>query len=157
METKILATQNMLLSLKLEEQERIITESNKLKKAVTTLVGMIQELGYNHNEEEIKRFLIGKITNFWSIDQKEIEILCLPFTVLDLSVRTSNCLRVGNIEYVGDLIQKQTHELLSINNLWKKWINEINDNLLMKFWLHLGRMIPNWDELRPKEQIESNK
>lgn len=48
---------------------------------------------------------------------------------LELSVRSSNCLRVAGIRTIGDLIQKNEEDLEKIKNLGKKSINEIISRL----------------------------
>jgi len=44
---------------------------------------------------------------------------------LDLSVRSSNCLKIANIATIGDLVQKTESELLKTRNFGKKSLNEI--------------------------------
>jgi addiction module HigA family antidote len=55
-------------------------------------------------------------------------LLC-KISDLDLSVRSRNCLRVGNITYVGELVQKTERELRSVPNLGRISLNEIKEVL----------------------------
>jgi DNA-directed RNA polymerase subunit alpha len=49
--------------------------------------------------------------------------------VLELSVRTSNCLKSHNIVYIGDLVQKSEAEMLRTPNFGRKCLNEIKEVL----------------------------
>lgn len=49
--------------------------------------------------------------------------------ILDLSVKSYNCLINSNIKTVGDLIEKSEEDLLAIKNLGKKCVREIRENL----------------------------
>lgn len=53
----------------------------------------------------------------------------MPVEQLDLSVRTMNCLRRGNIATVGDLIKKGEKGLLSLRNFGQKSLREIEERL----------------------------
>src|SRR5262249_17365777 len=64
---------------------------------------------------------------------------------LDLSVRSSNCLRIANIATIGDLVQKTESELLKTKNFGKKSLNEIK-TILGELGLSLG-MRPDPEEL----------
>jgi len=48
---------------------------------------------------------------------------------LELSVRSSNCLKNDNIIYIGDLVQKTDNEMLKTPNFGRKSLNEIKDAL----------------------------
>ncbi len=49
---------------------------------------------------------------------------------LELTVRSTNCLKAENIFTVADLVQKEESELLRTPNLGKKSLNEIKAVLL---------------------------
>lgn len=57
-----------------------------------------------------------------AIDTKSIE-------ELQLSVRSSNCLKVANVKTIGDLRAKTEEELANVKNLGKKSLNEIKEKL----------------------------
>jgi hypothetical protein len=94
-------------------------------------------------------------------DQSELERLQIeysPFNLvfltkvdqLDLSVRSSSCLRNDNIVYIGDLVQKSMAEMLRTPNFGRKSLNEINE-VLAQMGLHLGMEVPGW----PPKNIEA--
>ena len=66
-----------------------------------------------------------------------IEHLFESAAELDLSVRSSNCLRIANIATIGDLVQKTESELLKTRNFGKKSLNEIK-TILGEMGLSLG-------------------
>lgn len=64
--------------------------------------------------------------------------------VLDLTVRSQNCLRQENIRYIGELVQKTEREMMRTPNLGRKSLLEIKQ-ALGKFGLDIGvEKIPNW-------------
>jgi len=68
------------------------------------------------------------------------EKLRLPISELELSVRSSNCLREASIKTIADLVKKTEEEMLSFKNFGKKSLNEIKE-LLMGMGLTLGMPI----------------
>ncbi len=62
---------------------------------------------------------------------------------LELTVRSTNCLKAENICYIGDLIQKTEVELLTTPNLGKKSLTEIK-NILASQNLSLGMKLADW-------------
>ena len=62
---------------------------------------------------------------------------------LDLTVRSSNCLKAENIYRVGDLIQFTETELLRTPNLGRKSLNEIKA-VLATMGLTLGTRLQDW-------------
>jgi len=70
-------------------------------------------------------------------------ILLRPVDDLELTVRSANCLKVANIYYIGDLIQRTEAELLRTPNLGRKSLNEIKEVLASRE-LTLGMKLDNW-------------
>ncbi len=70
-------------------------------------------------------------------------VLLRPIEDLELTVRSTNCLKAENIYYVGDLIQRSEVELLKTPNLGKKSLTEIK-NVLASQSLSLGMRLENW-------------
>ena len=63
--------------------------------------------------------------------------LRLPISELELSVRSSNCLKDANIKTIADLVKRPESELLNFRNFGKKSLTEIND-ILKAMGLGLG-------------------
>lgn len=70
-------------------------------------------------------------------DDKRAQILKIPVTDFELSVRSRNCLARMNIHSLGDLIRKTEAELLSFKNFGETSLNEIKEILRSK-GLRLG-------------------
>ncbi|HET7923122.1 MAG TPA: DNA-directed RNA polymerase subunit alpha [Gammaproteobacteria bacterium] len=70
-------------------------------------------------------------------------ILLKSVDELELTVRSANCLKQENIQYIGDLVQKTEVELLKTPNLGKKSLTEIKD-VLAQHSLALGMKLENW-------------
>jgi len=68
------------------------------------------------------------------------EKLRLPISELELSVRSSNCLREANIKSIAELVKKTEDEMLSFKNFGKKSLNEIKE-LLAGMGLTLGMQV----------------
>jgi DNA-directed RNA polymerase subunit alpha len=68
------------------------------------------------------------------------EKLRLPISELELSVRSSNCLREANIKIIADLVRKGEEEMLGFKNFGKKSLSEIKQ-LLVSMGLSLGMPI----------------
>ncbi len=66
--------------------------------------------------------------------------LRLPISELELSVRSSNCLKDANIKTIGDLVKRQESELLEFRNFGKKSLTEIQD-ILKAMGLSLGMKV----------------
>ncbi|MFI4819097.1 MAG: DNA-directed RNA polymerase subunit alpha [Enterobacterales bacterium] len=62
---------------------------------------------------------------------------------LELTVRSSNCLKAESIRYIGELVQRKEKDLLKTPNLGKKSITEIK-NVLLSRGLSLGMILNNW-------------
>jgi DNA-directed RNA polymerase subunit alpha len=68
------------------------------------------------------------------------EKLRLPISELELSVRSSNCLREAGIKTIADLVRKSEEEMLNFKNFGKKSLTEIQE-LLMGMGVTLGMQI----------------
>jgi len=68
------------------------------------------------------------------------EKLKLPISELELSVRSSNCLREANIKSIAELVKKTEDEMLGFKNFGKKSLTEIKE-LLVGMGLNLGMQI----------------
>ncbi len=68
------------------------------------------------------------------------EKLRMPISELELSVRSSNCLREANIKTIADLVRKSESELLGLRNFGKKSLTEVKE-LIVGMGLTLGMPI----------------
>ncbi len=79
------------------------------------------------------------------IEERIRQILATPVEELELSVRSSNCLKNANIKTIGDLTKKTEDDIAKTRNFGKKSLQEIKDKL--KEWnLSLG--MNDYSELR---------
>src|SRR5699024_3627718 len=77
-------------------------------------------------------------------DTSEVDpALLKPVEDLELTVRSTNCLKAEDIHYVGDLVQRTEHELMRTPNLGKKSLTEIS-TVLAEHGLSLGMTVDNW-------------
>ena len=80
-------------------------------------------------------------------DQNDFDpILMRSIEELELTVRSTNCLKAESIFLIGDLIHRSEFDLLKTPNLGKKSLNEIKDVLASK-GLSLGMVVENWPPL----------
>ncbi len=68
------------------------------------------------------------------------EKLRLPISELELSVRSSNCLREASIKTIADLVKRTEEEMLEFKNFGKKSLTEIKE-LLMGMGLTLSMQV----------------
>jgi len=66
---------------------------------------------------------------------------------LELSVRSSNCLRAAEIKTIGDLVRKSEAEMLKFRNFGRKSLKEIQD-ILGEMGLHFGMDISRFTQPR---------
>jgi DNA-directed RNA polymerase subunit alpha len=72
---------------------------------------------------------------------------------LELSVRSSNCLRAAEIKNIGDLVQKSEPEMLKYRNFGRKSLKEIQD-ILSEMGLHFGMDISPYYENRTPARLD---
>ena len=83
------------------------------------------------------------------LTKEEIELyekLRLPISELELSVRSSNCLREAGIKTIAELVVKTEDQLLGFKNFGKKSLTEIKE-LLIGMGLTLGMKVDS-DKLK---------
>jgi len=111
----------------IDPEEAIRSAATILQRQMAVFVAL-----ENDNEPEAK------------IDEPEIDpILLRPVDDLELTVRSANCLKAENLNFIGDLIQRTEVELLKTPNLGKKSLTEIKDVLASR-GLSLGMRLENW-------------
>jgi DNA-directed RNA polymerase subunit alpha len=74
-----------------------------------------------------------------------------PIEDLELTVRSTNCLKGQRIFFIGDLVQRDENSLLKTPNLGRKSLNEIKE-ILANRGLALGTIVKSWppEELVPE-------
>lgn len=77
------------------------------------------------------------------------QILHIPVEELELSVRSSNCLRSANIKVLGELAMKTEQEMIKTRNFGKKSLSEIREKLAA-YKLTLG--MKDIEDLLEKEE-----
>jgi len=92
-----------------------------------------------------------------TIDEEEERIRALldtPVEELELSVRSSNCLKNANIKTIGDLTRKTEEEIAKTRNFGKKSLTEIKEKL--KEWnLSLG--MTDYSALKTSKKLQTKK
>lgn len=112
----------------LDPKEALLYASNILQRHLDIFVEFGQLPEEITEEEESK-------------EEKELtEKLNMPISELELSVRSSNCLREAKIQTIGDLVRRSEMEMLKYRNFGKKSLTEIN-KILGDMGLHLGMQI----------------
>ncbi len=103
---------------------------------------------------QLKPFIELKNNSLNKKKKKKIKfnpVLLLSVDDLELTVRSANCLKTENINYIGDLVQRTEYDLLKTPNLGKKSLTEIKNILSLK-GLKLGMKLKNW----PPKEIDNN-
>ncbi len=72
---------------------------------------------------------------------------------LELSVRSSNCLRAAEIKSIGDLVQKTESEMLKYRNFGRKSLKEIQD-LLAEMGLAFGMDVTRYYQQKAPAAVE---
>ena len=91
------------------------------------------------------------------IDEEEARVKTLmdtPVEELELSVRSSNCLRNANIRTIGDLTRRTEEEIAKTRNFGKKSLLEIKEKLIDR-GLSLG--MKDYSVLKTLKKIETGK
>ena len=93
-------------------------------------------------------------------DEQLRKFLATPVEELELSVRSSNCLKNANIKTIGDLTRKTEEDIVKTRNFGKKSLQEIKEKLNewglslgMKDYSHLT--IPNIQRQKKEEKDEA--
>ena len=98
-------------------------------------------------EEEVEEEVDEEIMRVRRLLDKSVE-------ELELSVRSSNCLRAAEIKTIGDLVQKSEPEMLKFRNFGRKSLKEIQD-ILGEMGLGFGMNIGRYYENRTPAAVEN--
>ena len=122
----------------IDPKEALLYASNILQRHLDIFVGF----GKLPEEEEVPEE---------TEEQRMLkEKLKTPISELELSVRSSNCLREAKIKTIGDLVKKSELEMLKYRNFGKKSLAEIN-KILVDMKISLGTKV---GEDKSKEESE---
>jgi len=97
-------------------------------------------------EEEVEEEVDEEILRVRRLLDKSVE-------ELELSVRSSNCLRAAEIKSIGDLVQKGEPEMLKYRNFGRKSLKEIQD-ILGEMGLGFGMDVSRYFEPRNTANVE---
>src|SRR5215468_6149192 len=98
-------------------------------------------------EEEVEEEVDHELMRVRRLLDKSVE-------ELELSVRSSNCLRAAEIRSIGDLVQKTEPEMLKYRNFGRKSLKEIQD-ILGEMGLSFGMDIGRFYEYKSPISLES--
>jgi len=121
----------------IEPKEALLYASNILQRHLDIFVGFGK---LPEEEEEIKETEEERLLK---------EKLKVPISELELSVRSSNCLKEAKIKTIGDLVKRTEVDMLKYRNFGKKSLAEIN-KILGGMGLSLGMKFSS----EPKEGKE---
>ncbi|MDD4910219.1 MAG: DNA-directed RNA polymerase subunit alpha [Candidatus Omnitrophica bacterium] len=110
-------------------KDALLYASNILQRHLDPFVGLGQ---IPEEEEEEEQMSAEEVVLY--------EKFKLPISELELSVRSSNCLREANIKTIAELVRKAEDEMLSFKNFGKKSLSEIKE-LLASMGLSLGMQV----------------
>ena len=105
---------------------------------------------------------VASTTMFYDKEQekkadRQSQVLRIPVSDFELSVRSRNCLQKMHIDTLGDLIMRTEQELLSYKNFGETSLTEIKDMLTQKS-LRLGQGLEDMDSepLSPRNPLEAS-
>jgi len=91
---------------------------------------------------------------FEEVEEKEVfdegkiriaQLLDTPVEEMELSVRSSNCLKAAGIKTIRDLVTRTESEMLKYRNFGRKSLSELNE-VLMGMGLSFGLDVSEYDE-----------
>jgi DNA-directed RNA polymerase subunit alpha len=88
------------------------------------------------------------------LDERVKQLLGTPVEELELSVRSSNCLKNANIKTIGDLTRQTEEDIAKTRNFGKKSLQEIKDRL--KEW-NLGLGMTDYSTLKQALKVSKKK
>ncbi len=82
------------------------------------------------------------------IDEEKVrvaQLLDLPVDEMELSVRSSNCLKAAGIKFIRDLVTRTEAEMLKYRNFGRKSLSELNE-VLTNMNLGFGMNVADYEE-----------
>ena len=128
------------------EPENALAEAAKITKDHFSIF-----VNFNENE-------VDKDDDYDEEDERVQQLLNTPVEELELSVRSSNCLKNANIRTIGELTKKTEDDIAKTRNFGKKSLQEIREKLLE--W-NLGLGMTDYSHLKnsiklPKQKEETD-
>lgn len=120
-------------------QDALAFAAKILKEQVTPFINFEEE-----EEEEVEKEEKEE-------EEKINENLFRPVSELELSVRSSNCLKNVNIKHIYELVQKTESEMLKTKNFGRKSLNEIK-RILEEMDLQFGMKLENFPFPKQEEK-----
>lgn len=128
----------------IKPEEAVIEGSKVLRDHLRLFINLHEEATYEEEEEvDLERERIR-------------EQLRRSVKELELSVRSSNCLKAANIKTIADLVQKTEMEMLKYRNFGKKSLQELT-NILESLGLEFGMDINEYFTEEELEELEKQK
>lgn len=87
-----------------------------------------------------------------TVDEELIRKLNMPMSMLELSVRASNCLESARIETIGQLVCQTEHDLLRLRSFGRTSLREVKRKL-EEMGLDLGMELPSGYAVQPASQL----
>ena len=124
----------------------------------------INELISKYKNKDLEKEMSDE--NISLLNKMKMENLCFPIdeTTLgyfNLSVRSKNVLNINNIDYLGDIIFKETEnkQISRSRNLGVKTMREIEKEILFKFGLSFSTRTTEWppDDIGSKSKVALNR
>jgi len=122
-------------------QDALAFAAKILKEQVTPFINFEEE-----EEEEVEKEEKEE-------EEKINENLFRSVSELELSVRSSNCLKNANIKYIYELVQKTESEMLKTKNFGRKSLNEIK-GILEEMALQFGMELEDFPFPQHEEEEE---
>jgi DNA-directed RNA polymerase subunit alpha len=104
-------------------------------------------------EEELVEEEVSEVDDEWV---RIHDLLKKSVDELELSVRSSNCLRNAEIKAIGDLVRKTESDMLKFRNFGRKSLKEISD-ILSSMGLHFGMDVDFYLDEKKSEAAERMK
>jgi len=111
-------------------------------------LGLASRILKDHLQLFIKKDEVIEMAPEEVVDEEVLKIRNLLRTKVDdleLSVRSSNCLRAANIQTLEDLVKKTESEMLKYRNFGRKSLTELT-NILSKLGLSFGMDVEKYKE-----------
>ncbi|MEX0652328.1 MAG: DNA-directed RNA polymerase subunit alpha [Candidatus Paceibacterota bacterium] len=108
------------------ETDGTVTPKEALEKSIEIMINQLKSI-VGFKEEEIELPEVAPVEKEQEEEKKEVdsEFLKTRIDDLDLSARTVNSLEGGNIRTVGGLVRKREEDILSIEGIGQKGLQEI--------------------------------